>query len=147
MSYLTANLQMLHFIYYSTNIRTEYFKHAAHVLQRSLEYKTWDPNTNKIWSTILKEWTTPESRNRPSTTNLEEEEIADTPGNDGNASMPEQFKRRNPWRKMMMMISVCHLCGFLQSAWTKLTGSTTQNNKTEITYKSTTIELLYYWQI
>ena len=30
MSYLTANLQMLHFIYYSTNIRTEYFKHAAH---------------------------------------------------------------------------------------------------------------------
>ena len=23
-------LQMLHFIYYSTNIRTEYFKHAAH---------------------------------------------------------------------------------------------------------------------
>jgi cytochrome bd-type quinol oxidase subunit 2 len=26
----TANLQMLHFIYYSTNIRTEYFKHAAH---------------------------------------------------------------------------------------------------------------------
>ena len=30
MSYSTANLQMLHFIYYSTNIRTEYFKHAAH---------------------------------------------------------------------------------------------------------------------
>ena len=30
MSYPTANLQMLHFIYYSTNIRTEYFKHAAH---------------------------------------------------------------------------------------------------------------------
>ena len=29
-SYRTANLQMLHFIYYSTNIRTEYFKHAAH---------------------------------------------------------------------------------------------------------------------
>ena len=28
--YRTANLQMLHFIYYSTNIRTEYFKHAAH---------------------------------------------------------------------------------------------------------------------
>ena len=25
--------------------------------------------------------------------------------------------------------------------------STTQNNKTEITYNSTTIELLYYWQI
>ena len=30
MSYRNANLQMLHFIYYSTNIRTEYFKHAAH---------------------------------------------------------------------------------------------------------------------
>ena len=30
MSYRIANLQMLHFIYYSTNIRTEYFKHAAH---------------------------------------------------------------------------------------------------------------------
>ena len=30
MSYRTADLQMLHFIYYSTNIRTVYFKHAAH---------------------------------------------------------------------------------------------------------------------
>ena len=30
MSYRTANLQILHFIYYSTNTRTEYFKHAAH---------------------------------------------------------------------------------------------------------------------
>ena len=30
MSYRTANLQMLHFIYYLTNIHTEYFKHAAH---------------------------------------------------------------------------------------------------------------------
>ena len=30
MSYRTANLQKLHYIYYSTNIRTEYFKHAAH---------------------------------------------------------------------------------------------------------------------
>ena len=30
MSYRTANLQMLHLIYYSTNIRTKYFKHAAH---------------------------------------------------------------------------------------------------------------------
>jgi len=27
--------------------------------------------------------------------------IADAPGNDGNASMPEQVKRPNPWRKMM----------------------------------------------
>ena len=30
MSYRTAKLQMLHFVYYSTNIRTEYFKHAVH---------------------------------------------------------------------------------------------------------------------
>jgi len=28
----------------------------------------------------------------------------DAPGNDGKASMPEQVKRPNPWRKMMMMI-------------------------------------------
>jgi len=27
-----------------------------------------------------------------------------TPGNDGNASMPEQVKRPNPWRKTMTMI-------------------------------------------
>jgi len=52
----------------------------------------------------LKEWTTPDSRNTPSTTNLEEEELMDAPGNDGKASMPEQFKRPNPWRKMMMMM-------------------------------------------
>jgi len=50
----------------------------------------------------LKEWTTPDSRNTPSTTNLEEEETVDAPGNDGNASMPEQVKRPNPWRKMVM---------------------------------------------
>ena len=30
MSYLTANLQALHFKYLLTNILTEYFKHAAH---------------------------------------------------------------------------------------------------------------------
>ena len=37
MSYRTANLQMLQFIYYSTNIRTEYFKHAAHSPYFSLQ--------------------------------------------------------------------------------------------------------------
>jgi len=51
----------------------------------------------------VKEWTTPDSRNTSSNTNLEEEEIVDAPRNDGNASMPEQVKRLNPWRKMMMM--------------------------------------------
>jgi hypothetical protein len=40
----------------------------------------------------LKEWITLDSRNTPSTNNLEEEEIVDAPGNDGNASMPEQVK-------------------------------------------------------
>jgi hypothetical protein len=40
----------------------------------------------------------------PSTTNLVGKEIVDAQGKDGNASMPEQVKRPNPWRKMMMMI-------------------------------------------
>jgi hypothetical protein len=52
----------------------------------------------------LKEWTTPDVRNTPSVTNLEEEEMVDAPGNDGNASMPEKAKRPNSWRKMMMMM-------------------------------------------
>jgi hypothetical protein len=51
----------------------------------------------------LKEWTTPDTRNTPSTTHFEEEEIVDAPGNYGNASMLEQVKRPNPWRKKMMM--------------------------------------------
>jgi hypothetical protein len=56
----------------------------------------------------LKEWTTPDIRNTPSTTNLEGEEIVDAPGKDGNASMPEQVKRTNPLKKkkMMMMILI-----------------------------------------
>ena len=28
----------------------------------------------------------------------------DAPGNDGNASMPEQVKRPNPWRKIVLMM-------------------------------------------
>jgi hypothetical protein len=51
----------------------------------------------------LKKWTIPDFRNTTSTTNLEDEEIVDAPGNDGNASMPEQVKRPNPWRKMTMI--------------------------------------------
>ena len=54
----------------------------------------------------MKEWTTPDFRNTPSTTNLEEEEIVDAPGNDGNASMPEQVKRPNPWRKIIIIIII-----------------------------------------
>jgi len=49
----------------------------------------------------LKEWTTPDFRNTPSTTNLEEEEIVDALGNDDNASMPEEIKLPNPCRKMI----------------------------------------------
>ena len=30
----------------------------------------------------------------------------DAPENDGNASMPIQFKRPNPWRKMMMKFTM-----------------------------------------
>jgi hypothetical protein len=55
----------------------------------------------------LKERTTPDPRNTPSTANLEEEEIVDAPGNDGNASLPEQFKRPNPWKKTMIMMTKC----------------------------------------
>jgi hypothetical protein len=61
----------------------------------------------------LKEWTTPDFRNTPSTTYQEEEEIVDASGNDVNASMPEQVKRPNPLRKMMMMMTFCeHLTLF-----------------------------------
>jgi hypothetical protein len=52
----------------------------------------------------LKEWTTPDFRNTPSTTNLEEEEIVDATGNDDKVSMPEQVKRPNQWRMMLTMI-------------------------------------------
>ena len=44
----------------------------------------------------------------PSPTNPEEEGIADAQGNDGKASMPEQVKRPNPCRKMMMMMMMFH---------------------------------------
>jgi hypothetical protein len=49
----------------------------------------------------LKKCTTPDFRNTLSTTNLEEEEIVDALGNDGNASIKEQVNRPNPWRRTM----------------------------------------------
>jgi hypothetical protein len=58
---------------------------------------------HKTGSIVLKEWTTPDFRNTPSTTNIKGEEIVNAPGKDGNASMPEQVKRPNQWRKTMMM--------------------------------------------
>ena len=45
----------------------------------------------------------------PLTTNLEEEEIVDSLGNVGNASMPEQGSRPNPWRKMVMTMMIIRL--------------------------------------
>jgi hypothetical protein len=51
----------------------------------------------------LKEWTTPDFRNTPSTTNLEGEEIVGVPGKDGNASMPE---RPNQWRNIIIMMMI-----------------------------------------
>ena len=56
----------------------------------------------QTWINHLERTDTPDSRNTPSTTNLEEEEIVDVLGNDGNSSMPEHIKRPDPWRKMMM---------------------------------------------
>jgi len=37
--------------------------------------------------------------------------MVDAPGKDGNASMPEQVKRPNPWRKMMMNALKVFKCG------------------------------------
>ena len=62
----------------------------------------------------MKELTTPDCRNTPSNMNLKEEEIVDALRNDGNASIPEQVKRSNPWKKkkkkkkkmMMMMMMI-----------------------------------------
>jgi len=58
------------------------------------------------WINHLERKTTPDCRNTPSPTNPGEEGIADAPGNDGNASMPEQVKRPNPWRKMVMKMII-----------------------------------------
>jgi hypothetical protein len=66
-------------------------------------YISRDSNTNKTGSTTLKERTTPDSRNTPTTTDLKEEEIVDDPENDGNASMPEQIKQPDPQRKTTTM--------------------------------------------
>ena len=65
----------------------------------------------------MKERTTPDSRNTPSNTNVEEEDIVDALGNDGKASMPEHVKRPNPWRKMMMMMMTMMMVGMWRMAW------------------------------
>jgi hypothetical protein len=50
------------------------------------------------------------TRNTPSTTNLEGEEIVEAPGKDGNTSMPEQVKRPNPWMMIMTLLSFFFPC-------------------------------------
>jgi len=67
-------------------------KIRSEIIRRELEIsgiKDVRINTNKIGSTTLREWITTDCRNTPSTTNSEDEEIVDAPGNDGNASTLE----------------------------------------------------------
>ena len=71
-----------------------------------LKYKqNWINHLERMENTRL-------AKNTPSATNLEEEETVDAQGNDGNASMPEQVKRLNPWRKMVMMITPAFSGGY-----------------------------------
>ena len=62
-------------------------KIRSEVLRKELELSGIQDvrSKHKTGSTILKEWTTPDSRNTPSNTNLEEEEIVDALGNDDSA--------------------------------------------------------------
>ena len=51
------------------------------------------------WMNHLEKMDNSDSRNTSSNINLKEEEIMDALRNDGNASMPEQVERPNPWKK------------------------------------------------
>ena len=84
-----------------------YKRGIAHDLMGKMSWRLYSINLNFVLCHY--EWTTPDSRNTPSTTNLEEEETVDAPENDGNASMPEQVNRPNPCRKKMMMIISLYL--------------------------------------
>jgi len=64
----------------------------------------YEPIANKIGSTTLKESITTDSLNTPSTSNAEDEDIVYAPGKYGDASMPDQVKRPNPLKKMIMMM-------------------------------------------
>jgi hypothetical protein len=65
----------------------------------------------------LKVCTTLEPRNTASNTNIEEEDFVEAPGNDGNASMPEQVKRPNPWNKIIMMMMMNNREDMLKQAF------------------------------
>ena len=82
------------------------------------------------WINHLERMDITRTRNTPSTTNLQEEETVDVPGDYDNASMPEQVKRPNPWRRkkkkkkkkkkkmmmMMMMMTCTGLCIWTQNS-------------------------------
>jgi hypothetical protein len=59
---------------------------------------------------VLQEWGfcgwagNPSKENKVLISNDAQPWIVDAPENDGNASMPEEVKRPNPWRKMMTMM-------------------------------------------
>jgi hypothetical protein len=69
---------------------------------RSKRKQNWVNHLKRMNNIRLHTTKISDSRKTPSTTDLEEEEIVDAPGNDGNASMPEQVKRPKPWRRMMI---------------------------------------------
>jgi hypothetical protein len=65
------------------------------VIQKELEISGIQDVRSKHrqnWINHLEKCITPDSRNTPSTTNLEEEEIVDVLGNDGKALILEQIK-------------------------------------------------------
>ena len=82
-------------------------------------------NYKQNWKTTLEERTTPDSRHTPSTTNNDEDETVVVPRKDCNASMPEQVKQPNPWRRrwcwwwhlidVTVLIQVMHIP---QHVWT-----------------------------
>ena len=110
-SFLMTSLLILSSLVYPVTLHRKRISAASRLVMSlflvthvSLPFSNDGLTTNKTGSPTLKERTTPDSRNTPSTTNLKEEEIVDAPGNGGNTSMPEKVKRPNPWRKIMMMM-------------------------------------------
>jgi len=58
----------------------------------------------QIWISNLERIDNNRLPNTPSTSNAEDEAIVYAPGKDGDESMPDQVKRPNPLRKMIMMM-------------------------------------------
>jgi hypothetical protein len=89
----TNNWVLFHMMRFLRSVKgyTRLDKIRSEVIRKELEISGIQDVSLK-YKQNLKEWTTTGSRNTPSTTNLEEEEIVDAPVNDGNASMPEKVK-------------------------------------------------------